>query len=621
MRKNKKYVLGTTIAVAIMLSSYAPSNIGMQSSDFVSAAEDADLYYQQLQEELESQGTLDLGTHVSALDRGPSSIREYVDDEGIETHHWTYGTEFQGQVFFSTEDVERYGGTMFYDFTYEDFDGNVKVLESETEYNESYFFDFSDGEAGVYTVTIKLFDKDTDELDKQLIIEVVKQATPNIKLDESGDFGLIDNQDDRTVTLGYSVVHLVQEEYSEETGLNQNPIIATGDLREIDKGIFEPDLDYDSLSEGDYYIDYIAYVSDDDNPYVTESLLYRDRAYFTKETPAVLPELTSDLSIKVENKVNPEYIDAIDNDMANTLEWEILDSSDKKVAGGSGISVNVNTISELEDGDYSVIFTEKNSDGANTSRDSNFERVNPNVTVEAESENPTAISISRSKADNSELSWTLTGDNNHVSEGQELTVGNSLMTSLKKGTYVFTVVETDIYDKTDTVTHEFTVTEDGSAGIVSEEEKPEEDRGTDSSSHPVTTPKPARPEDVEPEEAVVEEEEEIIVDYPVQDSPDASEEPDYLVDEETGEIVIDEDGNPVLNTVDELQQTGLTMILTQVGFLLLALGGGLYFWKGKKPKSEENSEDVKGDSDGDSVTTEDVETEDVETEEDETPNE
>ncbi|MCB5953848.1 LPXTG cell wall anchor domain-containing protein [Enterococcus sp. CWB-B31] len=187
------------------------------------------------------------------------------------------------------------------------------------------------------------------------------------------------------------------------------------------------------------------------------------------------PETTT----TVDKPVNPESITGTQNIPDSELVWEIKDSNGNVVESGTGNEVPQSIIDGLEDGDYTVEFTETSPEGETHTSEGTFTTRHPQSTTTVDREyNPESVTGGQ-KLPDSELTWEIKdSEGNVVESGTGNEVPQSIIDGLEEGSYTVEFTETSTEDMVSVTEGSFIIRHPETTTTVDRPINPESVTGT-----------------------------------------------------------------------------------------------------------------------------------------------
>ncbi|MBL1229707.1 LPXTG cell wall anchor domain-containing protein [Enterococcus sp. BWB1-3] len=176
----------------------------------------------------------------------------------------------------------------------------------------------------------------------------------------------------------------------------------------------------------------------------------------------------------VDKPINPDSITGTQKITDSVLTWEIKDSSGTVVASGTGNEVPQSIIDGLEDGDYTVKFTETSPEGEPHATEGSFTIRYPETTTTVDKPvNPDSITGTQ-KIPGSELTWEIKDSEGRVvKSGTGSEVPQDIINALENGEYIVEFTEISPEGETHTTNGSFTVRHPEATVSIDKTENPD----------------------------------------------------------------------------------------------------------------------------------------------------
>ncbi|MFV0395103.1 MAG: hypothetical protein ACK5LC_12025 [Coprobacillaceae bacterium] len=165
----------------------------------------------------------------------------------------------------------------------------------------------------------------------------------------------------------------------------------------------------------------------------------------------------------VDKPYNPDSVTGEQKLDDSTLSWEIKDSNGVVIESGTGNTISDNILHNLQEGNYTVEFTETSTEGESHASTGSFIIRHPETSITIDNTtNPDTI-VGEQKIPDSELTWVIKDENGSiVANGTGNTVPKEIIDQLDNGDYIVEFTETSPENETHTSIAEFTINKNNS---------------------------------------------------------------------------------------------------------------------------------------------------------------
>ena len=341
-------------------------------------------------------------------------------------------------------------------------EGDTGIIISETYYTEGDIIDFSGLPNGKYLVTLRAYKTNGIDFDTGTISLNIQRVTTEV------DVSSPINPDNVTISTDRADASSVLWELRDENDM----VVASGDkstLSDVSNGIGKAfDSDYlNALENGNYTISIISTITTEYGNTVTDS---SSEIFMIRH-----PQSTT----QVDKPINPESITGTKKIEESTLTWEIKNADGDVILSGIGDSVPTADIEALEEGSYTVEFTETSPEEEVSISKGSFIIRHPQSTTQVDKPiNPENITGTK-KIEESTLTWEIkNAEGDVILSGIGDSVPTADIEALEEGSYSVEFTETSPEEEVSITDGSFMIRHPQSTTQVDKPINPENITGT-----------------------------------------------------------------------------------------------------------------------------------------------